>query len=172
MINKRRLALVLVASMLLIQSEVEYSSLKESKVELLTLYKGKTEDLRIVKKGKKTGKGYLYQGFNKKVISVSKTGKVTAKKAGTTTIVLKKKSNGKKTKIKIKVVDYVKELRISSATNLVMKQGMKKSIRATVYPKTAKNRQVSYKSSNRNIALVYSDGTVKAMESQWLWGME
>lgn len=163
--NKRIVALLLSLSMILAQGQIEGCNVEAKQPQKLSIYRGKTEVLRIVQNGKKkkTGSSYRYQGYNKKVVSITGTGKIKAKKAGTTNVVLVKKSTGKKTKIKVKVVDHVKSLKLLSSTNIVLEQGKKKSIQAVVYPKTAKNRQVSYKSSDSRVVTVNEKGTVQAV---------
>ncbi len=170
--EKRKLAVIMACSLVFAQSIslCGTKGLEETEakgMQTFTIYRGKSSSLTITQKGKKkkTGKKYRYQVANKKIATISAKGKVKGKKAGTTKVTLQKKSNRKKIKIKVKVVDYVKELRLSSATNVMLQEGEKKSVRALVYPKTAKNRKVEYKSSNSSIAIVNSDGVVRAIQS-------
>lgn len=170
--EKRKLAVVMACSLIFAQSislfGVKGLEKTEAKgLQTFTVYRGKSASLTITQKGKKkkTGRKYHYQVANKKIATISAKGKVKGKKAGTTKVTLQKKSNRKKIKIKVKVVDYVKELRLSSATNVMLQEGGKKSVRALVYPKTAKNRKVEYKSSNSSIATVASNGVVRAVQS-------
>ncbi len=170
--EKRKLAVVMACSLIFAQSislfGVKGLEKTEAKgLQTFTVYRGKSASLTITQKGKKkkTGRKYRYQVANKKIATISAKGKVKGKKAGTTKVNLQKKSNRKKIKIKVKVVDYVKELRLSSATNVMLQEGGKKSVRALVYPKTAKNRKVEYKSSNSSIATVDSNGVVRAVQS-------
>lgn len=170
--EKRKLAVIMACSLVFAQSIslCGAKGLEETEakgMQTFTVYRGKSSSLTITQKGKKkkTGKKYRYQVANKKIATISAKGKVKGKKAGTTKVTLQKKSNRKKIKIKVKVVDYVKELRLLSATNVMLQEGEKKSVRALVYPKTAKNRKVEYKSSNSSIAIVNSDGVVRAVQS-------
>lgn len=168
--GKRRVAVVLAGSMLFGQMVTTLGvtpQINAKGVETFTIYKGKSAALSIKQKGKKinTGKKFRYQVSNKKIATISVKGKVKGKKAGTTKVILQRKSNKKKIKIKIKVVDYVKELRLSSATSLMLRKGEKKSVQAAVYPKTAKSRKVEYASSNQGIVTVSSAGMVQAVQS-------
>lgn len=167
--EKRKWAVLLVCSLLFAQSISVFTTNKiEAKgTQTFTVYRGKSVPLTITQKGKKkkTGKKYRYTVANKKIAGISAKGTVKGKKAGTTKVTLQKKTNKKKIVIKVKVVDYVKELRLTSATNIALKEGGTKSVRAVVYPKTAKNRNVEYSSSDRSIATVRSDGTVQAVQS-------
>lgn len=169
--EKRKLAVIMSCSLIFAQSislfgVKELEETKAKGMQTFIVYRGKSASLAITQKGKKkkTGKKYRYQVANKKIATISAKGKVKGKKAGTTRVTLQKKSNRKKIRIKVKVVDYVKELRLSSATNVMLQEGGKKSVRALVYPKTAKNRKVEYKSSNSSIATVDSDGVVRAVQ--------
>lgn len=167
--EKRKCAVLLVCSLFFAQSISGFTTNKiEAKgTQTVTVYRGKSVPLTITQKGKKkkTGKKYRYTVANKKIASISAKGTIKGKKAGTTKVTLQKKTNRKKIVIKVKVVDYVKELRLTSATNIALKEGGTKSVRAVVYPKTAKNRNVEYSSSDRSIATVRSDGTVQAVQS-------
>lgn len=169
MTRRRRVAALLVGAMLLgeILSAGNTSGVEAKVTQTFTIYRGKSASLTITQKGKKTktGKKYRYRVANKKIATISAKGKVKGKKAGTTKVTLQKKSSKKKITIKIKVVDYVKELRLSSATNIMLKAGEKKSVKAVVYPTTAKSRKVVYASSNKSIATVSSTGTVQAVQS-------
>lgn len=169
MTRRRRVAALLAGAMLLgeILSAGSTSGVEAKVTQTFTIYRGKSASLTITQKGKKTkpGKKYRYRVANKKIATVSAKGKVKGKKAGTTKVTLQKKSSKKKITIKIKVVDYVKELRLSSATNIMLKAGEKKSVKAVVYPTTAKSRKVVYTSSNKSIATVSSTGTVQAVQS-------
>lgn len=169
--GKRRLAVILTGSMLLslgaVANAVDAPETGAKGTETVTVYQGKSTVLSITEKGKKvkTGKKYRYQVTNKKIATISAKGRVKGKKAGTTKAVLQKKSDKKKIKIKIKVVDYVKELRLATATSLMLQQGDSKKIQAAVYPKTAKNRKVTYSSSDKGVVTVSSAGTIQAVES-------
>lgn len=172
--EKRKWAVLLACSLLFAQSISVFDKTvfptKETEakgIETFTVYRGKSVPLTITQKGKKkkTGKKYRYRVANKKIATISAKGKVKAKKAGTTKVTLQKKSSKKKIQIKVKVVDYVKELRLNSATNLMLTEGDKKAVRAVVYPKTAKTRKIAYSSSNKEIVTVRSDGTVQAVQS-------
>lgn len=169
MTRKSRVAALLAGVMLLgeILSAGSTSGVEAKATQTFTIYRGKSASLTITQKGKKkkTGKKYRYRVANKKIATVSAKGKVKGKKAGTTKVTLQKKSSKKKITIKIKVVDYVKGLRLSSASNIMLKAGEKKSVKAVVYPTTAKSRKVVYASSNKSIATVSSAGTVQAVQS-------
>lgn len=169
MTRRRRVAALLAGAMLLgeILSAGNTSGVEAKATQTFTIYRGKSASLTITQKGKKTktGKKYRYRVANKKIATISAKGKVKGKKAGTTKVILQKKSSKKKITIKIKVVDYVKELRLSSASNIMLKAGEKKSVKAVVYPTTAKSRKVVYASSNKSIATVSSAGTVQAVQS-------
>lgn len=170
MSGKRRVAIVTAGAILFTQivSAVGTATVTDAKtLESFTVYRGKSVSLTLKQKGKKikTGNRYLYKVSNKKIATISKRGKVKAKKAGTTKVILQKKSNKKKTTIKIKVVDYVKEIRLGSATSMLLTSGQRKSVQAVVYPKTAKSRKVEYISSDQTILHVDAKGNMQALKS-------
>lgn len=105
---------------------------------------------------------------NKKIATVSKNGKITGKKAGTTTITVKLVSGTVKFKVKVqkaavattslKVVDKATGKAIKSAT---LKAKKKLTLSTTVSPVTSKQK-VTYSSSNKKIATVNSKGVITA----------
>lgn len=117
-------------------------------------------------------KTLTYKSSNSKVISVSKTGMMTIKKAGKATITVKSKQNSKKSdKITITVKQNVTSVKLSKVTgkkisqlgNVVsVQKGKKITLKAAVAPKTASVKKVSFKSSKKSVATVNSKGVVTA----------
>lgn len=144
--------------------ELPIKAKKKEKTETITVYRGKTKSLMVKKKGKKipAGKKFSYRVSNKKIISVSKRGKVKGKKAGVARVTMMRHFDGKKYRVKVKVLDYVKELRLNFATNFSMMQGEKRILTPVVYPKTASNRKVTYNSSNTKVVTVNTNGEIQA----------
>ncbi len=134
---------------------------------VFTVYRGKSAALSIRRRGRKvkTGKRFRYRVRNKKIAAVSGRGRVKGKKAGTTTVILQEKSDAGRINVKIRVVDYVKGLRVKPSDNMALGTGEKKKIRAAVRPRTAKNRKIKYISSDKGIAKVSASGTVRAVKS-------
>ena len=124
-----------------------------------------------------------YKSANKKIATVSKKGKVTAKKKGSTKItVAVKYKKGKKTytkklnyKVKVKTVTEKKTTTETPSSNnipvksvtlnkvsLTMKAGESQTLSATVWPANATNKTVSWMTSDKDIATV-SNGVIKAV---------
>ena len=113
-----------------------------------TIYVGKTETLKI----SGTSKTVKWSTSNKNIATVSGKGKVTAKKAGTTTITAKVSGKSYKCKVTIKNPSLNK----SKAT---LKEG--KTITLKLTGATAKK----YTSSNKNVATVNNSGKITAKKA-------
>ena len=113
-----------------------------------TVYVGKTEALKI----SGTSKTVKWSTSNKNIATVSGKGKVTAKKAGTTTITAKVSGKSYKCKVTIKNPSLNK----SKAT---LKEG--KTITLKLTGATAKK----YTSSNKNVATVNNSGKITAKKA-------
>lgn len=167
--RKKAIVVMIICFLMCTESchELSIMAKKKEKIETITVYRGKTKILTIKKKGKKVpaGKKFSYRVSNKKIISVSKRGKVKGKKAGVARVTMTRCLDGKKYQVKVKVFDYVKELRLNFATNLSMTQGEKRTLTPIVYPKTASNRKVTYKSSDVNVITVNTKGEIRAQGS-------
>ena len=117
----------------------------------VTILKGKTYQLKV--KGSKKVK---WSSNKKSVAAVSSKGKVKAKKVGKATIYAKTKN--KTYKCKVTVVQPVTKIKLN-ATNLSLTKGEAYTLKATVSPKKAKNKKVSWESSNANVVIV-KNGTL------------
>jgi len=134
--------------------------------------KGKTMQLTAtVTPTNATNKAVTWKSSNTKIATVSSTGKVTAKSAGTVTITCTAKDGGgKKATCKVTVTEpkppvkpTVKVTKLTlnkKAATLSPKETL--TLRATVTPTTATNKAVTWKSSNTKIATVSSTGKVTA----------
>ena len=134
--------------------------------------KGKTMQLTAtVTPTNATNKAVTWKSSNTKIATVSSTGKVTAKSAGTVTITCTAKDgSGKKATCKVTVTEpkppvkpTVKVTKVTlnkKAATLSPKETL--TLRATVTPTTATNKAVTWKSSNTKIATVSSTGKVTA----------
>ncbi len=110
-----------------------------------------------------TGDGVAsWQSSNKKVATVSASGKIKAKNTGTAKITVTLKS-GKSASFKVKVQkkDVVTSKITVNSKKVALKKGQKHSIKAAVTPITSKQK-IKYKSSNKKVATVSSKGVVKA----------
>ena len=134
--------------------------------------KGKTMQLTAtVTPTNATNKAVIWKSSNTKIATVSSTGKVTAKAAGTVTITCTAKDgSGKKATCKVTVTEpkppvkpTVKVTKVTlnkKTATLSPKETL--TLRATVTPTTATNKAVTWKSSNTKIATVSSTGKVTA----------
>lgn len=102
---------------------------------------------------------------NKSIATVNSNGKVSVRrKAGTVTITAKT-SNGKISKIKLKVSKApvkVTKVKITGSRAMNLKTKKAQILKAVVTPASAVNQKVTWKSSNKRIAVVNSKGKVTA----------
>lgn len=137
----------------------------------LTLKKGQKFKLKAkvtLKKKKKATKKVKFLTGKKAVASVNQKGIVTAKKAGTAKITVVSRANPKKkVVIQVTVTDKILVKSISlNKTSLTMEALEDEyQLLASVAPKNASNRKLSWSSSNAQIADVDSTGYVEALEA-------
>ena len=113
------------------------------------VYVGKTAKVQVKKYG--TTAKVSFKSSNTKIATVSKSGVVTGKKAGTVKITVKA---GKLTKtVTVKVAKPSFTLAKSSAS-------IKKGKKVTIKVKAAPSSKVTYKTSNKSVATVSSKGVV------------
>ncbi len=129
----------------------------------LTLNEGKTGQLTAtVAPSNADNKNVTWKSDNEKVATVSSTGKVTAKKAGTATITVTTVDGGKTATCKVTVKANkvpVKSVSLNK-TKLTLGAKEKFTLKATVKPSNATSKKVSWKSSNKKVATVSSKGVV------------
>lgn len=125
----------------------------------LTITKGSSKQL----KAKAGGKKITWASSNKKVVSVSKKGKIKGLKKGKATITAKAKNRKKAT---IKVIVGTKVSKVSLLRKVyVTYVGGKTSIRPTVSPSKASNKKLVYTSSNKKVATVNSKGVISGIKT-------
>lgn len=147
---------------------LEYIGVKRSPSKIsitsnsISLSKGKTRTLKytITPSGAQNAQ-VTWSSSNTAVASVDKNGKVTAKGNGTATITCET-YNGKKSTCKVKVTTPSTSISLSS-TSLKMYTTQTKTLKATVKPTTASNKNVTWSSSNPNVAKVDSNGKITAV---------
>ncbi|BBF44454.1 protein containing cell adhesion domain [Lachnospiraceae bacterium KM106-2] len=127
-----------------------------------TLAKGKTLKLKATVKNKKKAK-VVFKSSKKSVATVSKNGKVTAKKKGTAVITATVSGTKKKAKCTIRVGTPVKKVTVPKKS-IQLKKGATYKIKAKVTPTKATVKTFTYKSSNSKIAKVSKSGTIKAVK--------
>lgn len=101
---------------------------------------------------------------NKKIATVTRKGKVTAKKAGKTKLIVTLAS-GKKLTVELKVTKgIVKTTKLKiNKKSLTLKKNKKYSLKSTVTPFNSQEK-VTYQSSNKKVAAVNSKGVVKGIK--------
>lgn len=126
-----------------------------------TLKKGKSVTLKATLSKKAKKKGITWSSSNKKVAAVSSNGTVKAKKKGKTTI--KAKINGTRFSAKCKLVvgTPVKKVKLNK-TKLTLTAGSTYALKASVTPKKASIKKLTYKSSAKNVVTVSSRGILTA----------
>ena len=128
-----------------------------------TILKGKKYTLKA-KVGPKnaTSKAVTWKSSDKKIATVSSKGVVTAKKAGRVTITCTAKdgSNVYAT-CSVTVANPVKTIKLNKKKVTIKKKGTY-LLKATVGPKSATNKAVTWKSSNNKVATVSASGFVTA----------
>lgn len=136
------------------------------KVELnkkkATLVKGKTLKLKATLYPENAAdKTVSWKSSNKKIATVSRTGKVKGKKKGSVTITATA-TNGKKAKCKVKVVNPVKVKSIKlNRKKATISVGKTTKLKVTFNPKKPTDKSIKWKSSNKKIATVSKTGKVK-----------
>lgn len=132
-----------------------------------------TKQLEVnVKTTGNASKEVTYKSSNKKVASVSSTGLITAKKAGTAKItVTSKRNKKKKDTLKIVVKQKVTGLTASVKMPLASYKNVVALIKGKTYtispkfkPLTASNKKAGYKSSNPEVAKVNVNGKISARQ--------
>lgn len=129
-----------------------------------TLEKGKTLKLKatLSKAAKKSG--VKWQSSNPKIVSVSDTGKVTAKKNGKATITARIKGTKIKARSRITVRTLVSKIELNKKS-VSLKTGQKFTLKPTISPQKASVKKVSYESSNSKVATVSKKGVIRAVSA-------
>ena len=145
---------------------------KVTKVSLseksVVLVKGRSTTVKVkVSPTNATNKKLKWTTSNSKVAVVNSQGKITAKGRGNATIkVMALDGSNKYATVKVTVKQPVTSVKINKkSANLKVKGNSKQktiTLKATVNPKNANNKSVSWKSSNTRIATVNSKGKVTA----------
>ena len=147
-------------------ADVKVSRITLSASTGLTLTKGQTQKLTAtVAPANATNQAVTWKTSDKNVATVSPSGLVTAKSAGTATITCTAKDGSDvkatcKITVKNPVVKVTKVTLNKTTATLAPKETL--TLKATVIPTNATNKAVTWKSSNTKIATVSSSGKVTA----------
>ena len=129
-----------------------------------TLKKGKTVKLKVVLNKVAKRKGVKWSSSNRKVATVSKNGKVTAKRKGKAAITATVKGTSVKARCKITVGTPVSKVTLNRKS-LTLKTGQSFSLKTSISPKKASVKKVNYKSSNKRVASVSKKGVIQAVSA-------
>lgn len=147
---------------------VKSITLSKPAVKTLGMKKGETFSLKVKVKPAGMSKKITYSSSKKAVVSVDKKGKLKAKKAGKAVITVSSQTKPKKS-VKLKVTVFkafkkVKKVALDQKSVTLLK-GQKMQLRASVSPKNATMKKVTFQSSNTSVAKVNSNGVVTAKET-------
>ena len=152
------LFMVLCVAMGAVPAEAAAAKISKSS---LTLTAGKSATLKVKNEKKKV----TWKSSNKTVASVSKKGKVTAKKAGTATITASAGGNTYTCKVTVKAKKVkVKKIKLNKSKYTVY-TGSRITLKVSVSPSGASDKRVSWKSSNPKVVSVNADGVVTAKKA-------
>lgn len=134
----------------------------------LTLTEGDTQTLvETVAPPDATNKDVTWSSSDTGVATVSSTGVVSAKKAGTATITVTTVDGGKKATCSVTV--KAPEVPVTGVslnhTALTLLEGQTETLSATVSPTNASNKSVTWSSNNTAVATVSSAGVVTAIKA-------
>lgn len=156
---KRSIILLIMLISLAIATTLNLYNTKAATVSIsisptsVNTYVGKTKQLKATVKN--TSDTVKWSSSNNSIATVDKKGLVKAKKAGN--VVIKAKVKNKVASCKFTIYSYTNKLEISkSSINIYPKQTY--AITVKIYPSTAHQDSVSWKSSNNSIASVSGSG--------------
>lgn len=141
-------------------NEVAIEQITLSKTQM-TMKKGTSEGLKatIDPTNTTTDKTLGWQSSNDQVVSVSSTGSLTARAPGEATITVTT-TNGKQVSCQVTVISEIKSISLNQ-TSLVVEEGTKHSLRASINPiDTTDSKEITWVSSNPNVATVDAHGMV------------
>ena len=131
----------------------------------LTLEKGKSKNLKAtITPDNATDKSITWKSSDKTIATVSSSGKIKAKKPGTVKITATANGGNKTAVCKVKVIIPVKKVELDQKEAEVAKGACIK-LNATILPKNATNKKVTWKSSNTKVAKVDKNGGVDGISN-------
>ena len=129
----------------------------------VSISKGRSTTLRAkILPENATDKTVTWTSSNNDVATVNSKGKITAKAIGYAVITATTKDGGSTATCKVRVVYGVNGITLEP-TKLSLVVGKKAVLKATLTPANASNKNVKWKSSNKNIVRVNSNGVIKAL---------
>ena len=147
---------ILTATIKVQPNTVKTTSLSVNK-KSVTLKRGENFQLTASRAPITSGYGISYSTKNSKIAAVSKTGKITAKKPGSTYIYVK--SGSKKVTVKVKVEGVKTTKLTANATKKTVNRGKSFSWKVIKSP-TNSTEGITYSTSNKRVATVNSSGKI------------
>ena len=147
------------------KAAVKKVAITKPDTKTLVMKKGQSFTLKtkVTTSGKKVSKAVSYKSSNEKIVKVTKKGKLKALKNGKATITVTSKADKKKkATIKVVVKTPVTKVKLNQK-EISLTEGETAVVKATVSPKKATIKKVSYKSSNKAVAKVNSKGKITAV---------
>ena len=143
------------------KGKVKSVTFKNVDTDTIVLKKGKTFKLKVkVNVSGKVSKKVKFSSSNKKVATVSKTGKIKAVKKGTAKITVKSVANSKKkATVKVKVGTPVKKVTLDKK-KLEAYVGDTVTLKATLSPNKPTIKKVTFSSDKKSVATVDKKGVV------------
>lgn len=133
----------------------------------VSIYPGKTAKINVKYSNTTAQTTKTWASSNTSVATVDQNGVVKGVKAGKATITLTVQNPGDAQALvltkDVTVKQYVTSIKLNASTKAIY-NGKSFTLKATVNPKNAANKTVTYKSSNRKIATVTSKGVVKGIK--------
>lgn len=132
----------------------------------IKIYPKKTQVLKVtVFPETATNKNVEWVSDDPTIATVSETGVVTGVKPGTTRVTCKATDgSGKISACTVTILQPVTKITVKSTTTAKVFRGRQISLRATVSPENAANRNVTWKSSDKKIATVAANGVVTGVK--------
>ena len=144
--------------------EVKSIKLSTSNVELDMSVKTNKQINITIEPENATDKNVEWISENEKIVTVDKTGKITAVSNGQTNIIAK--VGKKQAKCKVKVITTATGIKIDKTNiNIDLSESKQKEIIAEVEPQTATNKKITWTSENTKIARVDSNGFVTGVSN-------
>ena len=154
-----------------VSQEVETPTVTKKNIEKIELNKtsmelivGKTTSLSVlITPVDADNKKVVWKSSNPSVVAVNQKGQIHAYKSGTVVITVTSKDGNKEASCVVTSLIPVRGIKILSKIKLKLKEGETSDIKVSVVPSDATNSNVSFESSNSQVAQVTQDGKIKAI---------
>ena len=146
-----------------VETSVAVEGIKLNKKSVKIGQKGSYQLIATVMPDNATNKNVVFESSDKKIASVDANGLIKAKKVGSTTVTVTTEDGRYTARCKVKVTKQIKVTGVKlKKTSKKLKKGKTYQLKAVVKPSNATIKTVTYKSSNKKVATVSSNGLVTA----------